>query len=180
VWVPSATEKCTTLPPHTQHRNVGPPPGCRSSRGPAGASHAARPIYSRALLALLLWCSCPLVVADRCLSFSFECYFAPADGSSDGPRPCAAAEMADAAAAAPAAGGDKKTPSEFLKNVLGRPVVVKLNSGVDYRGASTSAAGHLPASLSLLAAPPRALLLRSGVRAPTLCRCPSRRRERAR
>jgi hypothetical protein len=88
--------------------------------------------------------------------------------------------MADAAAAAPAAGGDKKTPSEFLKNVLGRPVVVKLNSGVDYRGASTSAAGHLPASLSLLAAPPRALLLRSGVRAPTLCRCPSRRRERAR
>jgi hypothetical protein len=89
-------------------------------------------------------------------------------------------EMADAAAAAPAAGGDKKTPSEFLKNVLGRPVVVKLNSGVDYRGASTSAAGHLPASLSLLAAPPRALLLRSGVRAPTLCRCPSRRRERAR
>ena len=87
--------------------------------------------------------------------------------------------MADAAAAAPAAAGDKKTPSEFLKNVLGRPVVVKLNSGVDYRGASTSAAGHLPASL-LLAAPPRALLLRSGVRAPTLYRCPSRRRELAR
>ena len=26
-------------------------------------------------------------------------------------------------------------PSAFLKNVLGRPVVVKLNSGVDYRGA---------------------------------------------
>ena len=25
-------------------------------------------------------------------------------------------------------------PSAFLKNVLGRPVVVKLNSGVDYRG----------------------------------------------
>ncbi len=43
--------------------------------------------------------------------------------------------MADAAA--PAEGGgasDKRTPSEFLKNVLGRPVVVKLNSGVDYRG----------------------------------------------
>jgi hypothetical protein len=27
-------------------------------------------------------------------------------------------------------------PSNFLKTVLGRPVVVKLNSGVDYRGAS--------------------------------------------
>ena len=25
-------------------------------------------------------------------------------------------------------------PSDFLKTVLGRPVVVKLNSGVDYRG----------------------------------------------
>lgn len=29
----------------------------------------------------------------------------------------------------------KKNPSDFLKQVLGRPVVVKLNSGVDYRGA---------------------------------------------
>ena len=26
-------------------------------------------------------------------------------------------------------------PANFLKTVLGRPVVVKLNSGVDYRGA---------------------------------------------
>ena len=26
-------------------------------------------------------------------------------------------------------------PADFLKTVLGRPVVVKLNSGVDYRGA---------------------------------------------
>ena len=43
--------------------------------------------------------------------------------------------MADAAAPAEGGGGgDKRTPSEFLKNVLGRPVVVKLNSGVDYRG----------------------------------------------
>jgi U6 snRNA-associated Sm-like protein LSm6 len=28
----------------------------------------------------------------------------------------------------------KKTPSDFLKHALGKPVVVKLNSGVDYRG----------------------------------------------
>jgi hypothetical protein len=28
----------------------------------------------------------------------------------------------------------KRSPSDFLKQALGRPVVVKLNSGVDYRG----------------------------------------------
>lgn len=28
----------------------------------------------------------------------------------------------------------KQTPNDFLKQLLGRPVVVKLNSGVDYRG----------------------------------------------
>ena len=28
----------------------------------------------------------------------------------------------------------KTNPSNFLKTILGRPVVVKLNSGVDYRG----------------------------------------------
>jgi hypothetical protein len=27
-----------------------------------------------------------------------------------------------------------KKPSEFLKSVIGRPVIVKLNSGVEYRG----------------------------------------------
>ena len=32
----------------------------------------------------------------------------------------------------------KQTPSEFLKLIIGRPVVVKLNSGVDYRGNETS------------------------------------------
>ena len=47
----------------------------------------------------------------------------------------AVAGMADAAGGGGGGGGsDKRTPSEFLKNVLGRPVVVKLNSGVDYRG----------------------------------------------
>lgn len=29
-----------------------------------------------------------------------------------------------------------KTPADFLKSIRGRPVVVKLNSGVDYRGQS--------------------------------------------
>ncbi len=28
----------------------------------------------------------------------------------------------------------RRSPSEFLKIITGRPVVVKLNSGVDYRG----------------------------------------------
>jgi small nuclear ribonucleoprotein (snRNP)-like protein len=28
----------------------------------------------------------------------------------------------------------KQTPNDFLKFIQGRPVVVKLNSGVDYRG----------------------------------------------
>lgn len=28
----------------------------------------------------------------------------------------------------------KRSPSDFLKQVLGRPVVVKLHSGVEYRG----------------------------------------------
>lgn len=40
-------------------------------------------------------------------------------------------QMADAAAP------PKNNPSDFLKTVIGRPVVVKLNSGVDYRGEST-------------------------------------------
>lgn len=28
----------------------------------------------------------------------------------------------------------RQTPSEFLKKIVGQPVVVKLNSGADYRG----------------------------------------------
>jgi len=28
----------------------------------------------------------------------------------------------------------KKSPTDFLQNAIGRPVHVKLNSGVDYRG----------------------------------------------
>mmetsp|Transcript_42589 Transcript_42589/g.117890 ORF Transcript_42589/g.117890 Transcript_42589/m.117890 type:complete len:81 (+) Transcript_42589:41-283(+) len=34
-------------------------------------------------------------------------------------------------------------PSDFLKTVLGRPVVVKLNSGVDYRGVLACLDGYM-------------------------------------
>lgn len=30
----------------------------------------------------------------------------------------------------------KKSPTDFLKTVLGRPIIVKLNTGVEYRGTS--------------------------------------------
>ena len=33
------------------------------------------------------------------------------------------------------AAGLRKDPTEFLKSIIHKPVVVKLNSGVDYRGA---------------------------------------------
>lgn len=36
------------------------------------------------------------------------------------------------------ASGTTKTPADFLKSIRGKPVVVKLNSGVDYRGLSLS------------------------------------------
>jgi hypothetical protein len=46
------------------------------------------------------------------------------------------AEAAEVAvgAGAPAGMETSKTPADFLKSIRGRPVVVKLNSGVDYRG----------------------------------------------
>lgn len=50
--------------------------------------------------------------------------------------------MSEEASAAPAGGTGaaapeaptKQTPADFLGTVLGRPVSVKLNSGVEYRG----------------------------------------------
>ena len=44
-------------------------------------------------------------------------------------------EAAPAAAPAAEAPSASKTPADFLKNIKGKPVVVKLNSGVDYKGA---------------------------------------------
>ncbi|CAL5058086.1 unnamed protein product [Urochloa decumbens] len=40
-------------------------------------------------------------------------------------------------------GGAVKTPSDFLKSIRGRPVVVKLNSGVDYRGILACLDGYM-------------------------------------
>jgi len=37
----------------------------------------------------------------------------------------------------------KNNPADFLKTILGRPVVVKLNSGVDYRGVLACLDGYM-------------------------------------
>ena len=39
------------------------------------------------------------------------------------------------------------TPSEFLKDLIGNPVVVKLNSGVDYRGILNCLDGYVNIAL---------------------------------
>ena len=49
--------------------------------------------------------------------------------------------MAAQAAAAPTS--SKYQPSDFLKAVLGRPVVVKLNSGVAYKGVLACLDGYM-------------------------------------
>ncbi|KAF0287539.1 U6 snRNA-associated Sm-like protein LSm6 [Amphibalanus amphitrite] len=43
--------------------------------------------------------------------------------------------------------GQKKTPNEFLKQVIGRPVVVKLNNGIDYRGVLACLDGYMNIAL---------------------------------
>ncbi|KAI4374003.1 hypothetical protein MLD38_012053 [Melastoma candidum] len=40
-------------------------------------------------------------------------------------------------------GSSTKTPADFLKSIRGRPVVVKLNSGVDYRGILACLDGYM-------------------------------------
>lgn len=37
----------------------------------------------------------------------------------------------------------KRTPGDFLKTVLGRPVIVKLNSGIIYRGILACLDGYM-------------------------------------
>ncbi|KAK9153226.1 hypothetical protein Sjap_000706 [Stephania japonica] len=39
--------------------------------------------------------------------------------------------------------GTTKTPADFLKSIRGRTVVVKLNSGVDYRGILACLDGYM-------------------------------------
>lgn len=41
------------------------------------------------------------------------------------------------------AGAKKRSPSDFLKAVLGRPVNVRLNSGTDYRGVLACLDGYM-------------------------------------
>ncbi|XP_077251630.1 uncharacterized protein LOC143890838 [Tasmannia lanceolata] len=40
-------------------------------------------------------------------------------------------------------GGSVKPPTDFLKSIRGQPVVVKLNSGVDYRGILACLDGYM-------------------------------------
>jgi len=42
----------------------------------------------------------------------------------------------------------RQTPNEFLKQIIGRPVVVKLNNGADYRGELQSSNKRLNVSLT--------------------------------
>merc|ERR1711935_294282 len=37
----------------------------------------------------------------------------------------------------------KRSPSDFLKSVLGRPAIVKLNSGIEYKGVLACLDGYL-------------------------------------
>jgi len=41
----------------------------------------------------------------------------------------------------------KRTPTDFLKSILGRPVVVKLNSGIVYRGILACLDGYMNVAL---------------------------------
>lgn len=49
-------------------------------------------------------------------------------------------------AAAPAAVA-KRNPTDFLQSVLGRPVIIKLNSGVQYRGILACLDGYMNVAL---------------------------------
>ncbi|KAI8921884.1 hypothetical protein PhCBS80983_g01675 [Powellomyces hirtus] len=40
-----------------------------------------------------------------------------------------------------------KSPTDFLNNVIGRPVIVKLNSGVNYRGTLACLDGYMNIAL---------------------------------
>ena len=46
-----------------------------------------------------------------------------------------------------AASASRKKPTEFLKAIIGRPVVIKLNSGIEYRGVLACLDGFLNVAL---------------------------------
>eukprot|EP01134_Creolimax_fragrantissima_P002426 CFRG2426T1 len=41
----------------------------------------------------------------------------------------------------------KTTPNDFLKDIVGKPVVVKLNSGADFKGVLTCLDGYMNIAL---------------------------------
>jgi len=66
------------------------------------------------------------------------------DEGADG-APAAAAEATAAAPEAMAAAKEaaRQRPSDFLKTVLGRPVIVKLNAGTEFRGVLACLDGYM-------------------------------------
>jgi len=61
--------------------------------------------------------------------------------------PAAAAGGAPAAAAAGTAAATASTPADFLRSIRGKPVVVRLNSGADYRGVLACLDGYMNVAL---------------------------------
>lgn len=59
------------------------------------------------------------------------------------PANAAPAAASDAAAPADETATNKRSPSDFLKAVLGRPVNVRLNSGTDYKGVLACLDGYM-------------------------------------
>lgn len=73
----------------------------------------------------------------------------PGDAAAAAAAPASAANASAAttAAAASATDGRGRTPADFLSTVTGRPVVVKLNSGVEYRGVLVCLDGYMNIAL---------------------------------
>ena len=63
--------------------------------------------------------------------------------TSEGTEHVVAASVANSNATTAASNKKSKTPSDFLKSILGRPIRVKLNSGIEYRGVLGSLDGYL-------------------------------------
>ncbi|KAK0521679.1 U4/U6-U5 snRNP complex subunit lsm6 [Tilletia horrida] len=55
--------------------------------------------------------------------------------------------MADASKAGSTGSAVKGSPNDFLKAIIGKPVIVRLNSGVDYRGILSCLDGYMNIAL---------------------------------